>query len=54
MCDSVTADLGLAQGSSLYARRYILYNKGERGWVIKAAVTEVFSPALIGGQGVAR
>ena len=54
MCDSVTADLGLAQGSSLYARRYILYNKGERGWVIKAAVTEVFSPALIGGHGVAR
>lgn len=50
-CEAASTDLEMDVESSLYARRYILYNRGAKGWVIKAAVTEVFSPELIGGQG---
>ena len=53
-CEAASTELGLDRGASLYARRYILYNKGTLGWVIKAAVTEVFSPTLVGAQGVSR
>lgn len=53
-CDSAALDLGLGAESALYARRYILFNRGADGWVIKAAVTEVFSPGLVGNAGVAR
>lgn len=53
-CEAASVDLGLKADASLYARRYILYNRGGQGWVIKAAVTEVFSPGLIGNAGVAR
>jgi len=53
-CEAASTELGLAPDSALYARRYILFNKGEGGWVIKAAVTEVFSPALVGPAGAPR
>ncbi|MBI2399781.1 MAG: chorismate lyase [Deltaproteobacteria bacterium] len=53
-CEAASKDLELNTGASLYARRYILYNKGTRNWVIKAAVTEVFSPALIGAEAAAK
>ncbi len=53
-CEAASLDLGLSVESTFYARRYILYNKGAGGWVIKAAVAEVFSPALVGPLGAAR
>jgi chorismate-pyruvate lyase len=53
-CEAASTDLKIDAGSSLYARRYILYNRGAQGWIIKAAVTEVFSPSLIGAQRVTR
>ncbi len=53
-CEAASLDLGISAESELYARRYILFNKGERRWVIKAAVTEVFSPALVGPAGAPR
>lgn len=53
-CEAASTELGLQAGSALYARRYILYNRAESGWVIKAAVTEVFSPGLINPAGAAR
>lgn len=53
-CVAASLDLGLDADAILYARRYILYNRGCQGWVIKAAVTEVFSPGLVGNAGVGR
>lgn len=53
-CEAAASGLGLGSDAPLYARRYILYSRGEQGWVIEAAVTEVFSPGLIRGAGAAR
>lgn len=53
-CEAASTDLGLDPDASLYARRYILYNRGTRDWIIKAAVTEVFSPCLVGAQRASR
>lgn len=53
-CDAAAQGLGMGPGEALYARRYILYNRGTDGWVIKAAVTEVFSPELVGNKKAAR
>lgn len=53
-CETAALDLGMEADTTLYARRYILYNRGGQGWVIKAAVTEVFSPGLVGNAGVGR
>ncbi len=46
-CPVASRDLDLPEHTPLFARRYILFNKGERGWIIKAAVTEIFSPGLL-------
>jgi chorismate-pyruvate lyase len=53
-CEAASTDLEMDAGSALYARRYILYNKGIKGWIIKAAVTEVFSPSVVGAQRLPR
>lgn len=47
-CESAASDLGITPDIPFIARRYILFNKEtpER-WIIKAAVTEVFSPEII-------
>lgn len=48
ICHSAAADLGIVEDSPLIARRYMLYNdEGPGKWIIKAAVTEVFSPEII-------
>lgn len=47
-CPAASKDLNLPAQTPLFARRYILFNRGAHGWIIKAAVTEVFSPELIG------
>lgn len=47
-CPGATKDLLLPEETPLFARRYILFNKGTGGWIIKAAVTEIFSPELVG------
>ncbi|MBI5492323.1 MAG: chorismate lyase [Deltaproteobacteria bacterium] len=48
VCRSAAADLGIEEDSPLIARRYMLYNdEGPGKWIIKAAVTEVFSPEII-------
>jgi len=47
-CPVASRDLDLPEGTPLFARRYILFNRGSQGWIIKAAVTEIFSPGLIG------
>lgn len=46
-CARASTDLGMDARTPLMARRYVLFNKGDR-WVIKAAVTEIFSPDVIG------
>lgn len=40
-------DLGMPEDTPFIARRYILSNREETAWVIKAAVTEIFSPEVI-------
>lgn len=45
--EAASRELGLAEQTPLFARRYILFNGGGDSWTIKAAVTEIFSPALI-------
>jgi len=47
-CPAASKDLNLPEQTPLFARRYILFNRGAHGWIIKAAVTEIFSPELIG------
>ena len=47
-CAGAALGLGLGADALFIARRYILFNKKESGgWVIKASVTEVFSPEII-------
>ncbi len=47
-CRDVALDLALPEHTVFLARRYILSNRAESGrWVIKASVTEVFSPDVI-------
>lgn len=47
-CALAACGLGLKTDALFMARRYILLNKKEGGgWVIKASVTEVFSPEII-------
>ncbi|MBI1912274.1 MAG: chorismate lyase [Deltaproteobacteria bacterium] len=47
-CETASRDLKIPQDTAMIARRYILFNKEDEGsWVIKASVTEVFSPEII-------
>ncbi|OGP17979.1 MAG: hypothetical protein A2V21_307150 [Deltaproteobacteria bacterium GWC2_55_46] len=41
-------DLEIPEDTPLFARRYILFNKGADRWIIKAGLTEIFSPELVG------
>lgn len=50
-CESAAADLGIDARTPLIARRYILYNNSSpTEWVIKAGVTEIFSPEIISNR----
>lgn len=44
---AAAADLSIGADSALFARRYVLFNRNAGRWVIKASVTEIFSPELI-------
>lgn len=47
-CQSAAVELGSPGSTPFMARRYILSNKKAPGeWVIKASVTEIFSPELV-------
>lgn len=47
-CPGAANDLSISPEAALFARRYVLFNmKGPDSWIIKAAVTEVFSPEVI-------
>ncbi len=47
-CRSAAAELGSPAQTPFIARRYILSNRQTSGvWVIKASVTEIFSPELV-------
>ncbi len=47
-CDEAAKGLGLDGNTPMVARRYRLLNRHDKdGWIIKAALTEVFSPGLI-------
>ncbi len=46
-CPQASEDLGLALDTPLLARRYILSNRDGKDWIIKAAVTEIFSPEIV-------
>ena len=47
-CRSAAIELGSPDSTPFIARRYILSNIKPTGeWVIKASVTEIFSPALV-------
>lgn len=49
-CPEVALALGLGPEIPLAARRYILYNRKKDGaWLLKAAVTEIFSPGIVPG-----
>ena len=50
-CESAATDLGIDAKTPLIARRYILYNNSSpTKWVIKAGVTEIFSPEIISNR----
>lgn len=49
-CAQASEKLGLAPETPLLARRYILSNRDRDGWVIKAAVTEIFSPEIVSAR----
>ncbi len=50
-CESAATDLGIDAKTPLIARRYILYNNSTpTKWVIKAGVTEIFSPEIISNR----
>ncbi len=50
-CAAASKDLGVAPETPLLARRYVLYNTDDAGnWIIKAAVTEVFSPEIVSAR----
>ncbi|MBI5887941.1 MAG: DUF98 domain-containing protein [Deltaproteobacteria bacterium] len=47
-CPKAAMDLGIGADTPLMARRYILFNRDSSGvWIIKAGITEVFSPGVI-------
>ncbi len=47
-CRDAALDLALPEHTAFLARRYILSNRSNSGqWVIKASVTEVFSPEIM-------
>jgi len=47
-CVSAAGELGCPASTPFIARRYILSNRENSGtWIIKASVTEIFSPELI-------
>jgi chorismate-pyruvate lyase len=47
-CPSVAFDLSIDQDTGFLARRYMLSSKDKKGsWLIKAAMTEIFSPELV-------
>ncbi|MBI5809665.1 MAG: chorismate lyase [Deltaproteobacteria bacterium] len=49
MSAAAASDLGMDKDSLLLARRYVLFNREEGAgrWIIKAAVTEIFNPAIM-------
>jgi len=49
-CPHASEDLGLAPDTPLVARRYILSNRQGHDWLIKAAITEIFSPEIISAR----
>jgi len=49
-CAHASAALGLAPDTPLVARRYILSNRQDSDWLIKAAITEIFSPEIISAR----
>ncbi len=51
-CTSVAEDLGLPLETAFFARRYVLIGEKAGATVIKAAITEVFSPRLISTENV--
>ncbi|MEE9615372.1 MAG: chorismate lyase [Thermodesulfobacteriota bacterium] len=47
-CAEAATDLGVDVQTSFFARRQLLFNRNKTDvWVIKAAVTELFSPGLV-------
>lgn len=47
-CPKAAMDLGIGANTPLMARRYVLFNRASSGvWIIKAGITEVFSPRVI-------
>lgn len=47
-CPTAAGDLGAPASIPFIARRYILSNReAASGWIIKASVTEIFSPGLV-------
>lgn len=52
-CEEAALDLGLEEKTPLIARRYILFNlENPESWIIKASVTEIFSPEIIEGDAI--
>ena len=49
-CAHASKGLGLAPDTPLVARRYILSNREGQNWLIKAAITEIFSPEIISAR----
>lgn len=48
LCPTAATELGAPSPTPFIARRYILSNRRSAGgWVIKASVTEIFSPELV-------
>ncbi len=51
-CPVVAEGLGIPAETPFFARRYLLVGEKDRALVIKAAITEVFSPGLISTEHV--
>jgi len=49
-CAHAAKGLNLPPDTLLVARRYILSNRQGRDWLIKAAITEIFSPEIISAR----
>lgn len=48
ICPAAAEELSIGVETPLLAKRYVLYNREKTGeWMIKASVTEVFSPGII-------
>lgn len=49
-CAHASKDLNLPPDTPLVARRYILSNMQDKKWIIKASITEIFSPGVISAR----